>query len=768
MATTVSARGAITVAMATVLAAPAAVRAHPARLVVASETAEALALGEILRAAGPGSMAVHVEAQATLDAEGAGFFNDGGGTSVKRAFGVFVSDGGGLSLAGGHVRVSGPWGIGVQAQGKARVDLSGSLVEVPGDVGIGILARRESEVAFDGLDVRVDGRQGVGLSVWDSSHVVATRSQVFANGEGASALSIESGAATMRESLLESTRGHAVRTPGRGEGAAAVVRMEHSRVRGRIESGAPSLSVHATDGRIDGDIVRGGTGHLDVNLLESAWRGRGSRLTSLSLAHATWTLTDNSDVDTVRLERGGRIDIGGGHPAFRTLRVGGWHGEAGATGVVLGVRLDAGGALHRQAADRLLVSGDAVGRTALRVIHAGGHGADTAGRDDANGSGDGISVVQVAGAASAESFHLAGDYVAVGPWQYRLHAFGPGASDPAQRLVAGSGGYWDYRLQSVRTGTNARAALVPQVSAYLVLGHALFGYGRTAIDTLRPAGVSPSDTPVLRVRTFGGNAMYRGAPRAVRGIAYRRSDRGLQVTGDLLVHRIGDTTLRTGASLSAGKVRATPRVADGRSDLLATARGVAWHAVLVGEAGWEIASFYAHTCYRVDVHTPSRGQALPRMRATTDEAMVSSAFRWRPTRHLLVEPGISLLWQRLSAERMHDRDGIDVSIGTPRRVTVRGGARGSMSFQPDGRTLRAWSPYVDLRYGAARDAGAHLRLAGAHLPAAKAGRRVDVATGASFELGERWTAYADATASLGHGGNAETGRGVRLGAAWTF
>ncbi|NII55276.1 autotransporter outer membrane beta-barrel domain-containing protein [Luteibacter sp. SG786] len=767
MVTNAPARGAMAVAMATVLAAPAAARAHPARLIVASETAEALDPGEILRTAGPGSMAVHVEAQATLDAEGAGFFNDGGGTTVERAFGAFVSDGGGLSLAGGHVRVSGPWGIGVQAQGKARVDLSRSLVEVPGDAGIGIVARRESEFAFDGLTLRVDGRQGVALSVWGDSRVVATRSQVFANGNSAIALSIESGEAILRGSLLEGAGGHAVRTPERGEGA-AVVRMAHSRVRGRIESGASGLSVHAMGGRIDGDIVRGGTGRLDVNLVEGAWHGRGSRLTALSLEHAIWTLTDNSDVDTVRLERGGRIDIGGGHPAFRTLRVGTWRAEAGATGVVLGTRLDAGGTLRRQATDRLLVSGDAVGRTALHVTHVGGHGADTAGRDGANGSGDGISVVQVAGAASAESFHLAGDYVAVGPWQYRLRAFGPGASDPAQRLVGENGGYWDYRLQSVRTGTKARAALVPQVPAYLVLGHALFGYGRIAIDALRSPDVPPLDAPALRVRTFGGNAMYRGAPRTDDGIAYQRVDRGLHVASDLLVHRIGDTTLRTGASLSAGTVRATPRALDGRSDLRATARGIAWHAVLTSERGWDIASYYAHTRYRIDVHTPLRGQVLPRMRETTDEAMVSSAFRWRPTERLLVEPGVSLLWQRLGAERMRDRDGIDVSIGAPRRVTLRGGARTSISFRPEGRMLRAWSPYVDLRYGAAFDAGAHVRAAGEHLPAARAGHRVDLAMGASFELGERWIACADATASLGHGRHAETGRGVHLGAAWTF
>jgi outer membrane autotransporter protein len=148
--------------------------------------------------------------------------------------------------------------------------------------------------------------------------------------------------------------------------------------------------------------------------------------------------------------------------------------------------------------------------------------------------------------------------------------------------------------------------------------------------------------------------------------------------------------------------------------------------------------------------------------------MVSSAFLWRPATSVLIEPGASILWQRLRAARMRDGDGIDVSIGAPRRVTIRAGARASVSFRPEGRMLRAWSPYLDVRYGMARDAGAQVRSAGLRLPAARAGRSMTVATGAVFDLGSRWTAHADTTIDLGRGEGAESGRTARLGVVKTF
>ncbi|NID17410.1 autotransporter outer membrane beta-barrel domain-containing protein [Luteibacter yeojuensis] len=760
--------GTLTMALAAAFVTQAHARAT--NLVVERGMAEQLDPGDVVHATAPGTMAARVDPRATLDAEDASFVNEGVGTRTSRAYGVFVSDGGGLSLVGGRVAVSGSWGIGIQAQRKALLDLGGTRVAASGHAGIGIVVQREGEGAFRDLRVESTGTHGVGLLVTGHSRVVATDSRILASGSGATALALDGGEVRLRDTVLQAGPGYAIATRFQNDGAARV-HLEGGAVQGRIESGGPGLSIHAVAGHIDGDAVRAGKGELDLHIARGAWRGRGSRLRSLSLSDAAWTLTGDSDVRQVRLDPGGRIVFDRLQPGFRTLRVGTWQADVAAGGVVLGTRLDAGGTLRRQATDRLLVHGDAVGRTALHVVHTGGTGASTAGRDGVNGPGDGISVVQVGGAASAESFHLAGDYVAVGPWQYRLYAYEPGRSDPAQRLVDGQGAdYWDFRLQSMRTaGAASRAALAPQVPAYLVLAHALFGYGRSAMGALRPGDVGPSREPALRVRAFGGDAMYRSRLAATSyGVDYRRRDRGLQIAADMLVHAIGETTVRTGIALSSGSSRILPRAAEGRSDARAEARALAWHAVLTTESGWALASAYGFSRYRIAAHTPVRGEVLPNLRASANEAMASVGFHWRPSARLLVEPGASVLWQRLRFGKARDTDGIELAAGSPRRATVRAGARASLLLQPQGRTIRTWSPYLDLRYGLARDTGASLLAAGERLPTGRGGRTIDAAAGATFELDARWTASIDTSARLARGHGGESGRAVRIGATWHF
>ncbi|MGE7137325.1 autotransporter outer membrane beta-barrel domain-containing protein [Luteibacter sp. NPDC031894] len=769
MATNTPGRGAIAIAIVSALTATPTSWSRPAQYVVQRGTADFLSPGDVVRASGPGTMATRVETRATLDAEGARFVNDGAGTRNARAYGVFVNDGGSLSLAGSQVGVSGPWGIGIQVQGKATLDLGDTLVEVPGEAGIGVLVHRGSLASLDDVRIVTHGRHGVGLFVAGGSQVTAEGAHIAAAATGATALGVNHGEARLRGSTLEAPGGNAVSTRFQGDGTARV-RLDDSTVLGRIESGTPGLSIHARGTRIDGDAVRTGKGELEMRLANGAWRGRGSRLTSLHLDHSVWTVTGDSDVGSVRLAAGGRIDVDRAQAGFRSVRVGSWHADPDASGIVLGARLDAGGSLRRQATDRLLVSGDATGLTPLHVANVGGGGAATTERGGPSGPGDGISVVQVAGASMSDAFQLAGDYVAVGPWQYRLQAYEPGRSDPDQRLVAGEGGYWDFRLQSTRAGeATSRTALVPQVPAYLVLAHALFGYGRGAIDALRPVGVSFSRGPAVRVLAFGGDAGYRSSlSRASYGIDYRRSDRGLQVAGDVLVQAIGDTTLRTGVALSVGSARISPRADDGDSAARATAHGIAWHASWTTQSGWAVTSAYGVTRYRIDVRTPTRGEVLPRLRAKGSEATVSAAFRWRPSARLLVEPGVSVLWQRLRFARGRDGDGIDVVGGSPRRTTLRGGAKASLVFQPEGRRLYAWSPYIDLRYAVARDSGTSLQVSGERLPSARAGRSIDVAAGATFEFGTRWTVCVDTTARLARGRGSESGRGARAGAVWSF
>jgi hypothetical protein len=116
---------------------------------------------------------------------------------------------------------------------------------------------------------------------------------------------------------------------------------------------------------------------------------------------------------------------------------------------VLALRTTAnrGGALAEQMTDRLLVEGDVKGTVWIDILTNGTGALTDTNSDGVIQADEGISLVQVAGEAAPTSFVLVGRYLAVGPYRYELASFAPGSSDPAQRVVAGTGNtFWDFRL----------------------------------------------------------------------------------------------------------------------------------------------------------------------------------------------------------------------------------------------------------------------------------------------------------------------------------
>jgi serine protease autotransporter len=101
--------------------------------------------------------------------------------------------------------------------------------------------------------------------------------------------------------------------------------------------------------------------------------------------------------------------------------------------------------------DKLLINGDVVSSAPVTVqVTPSGTGFFTdTDNDGAADNQEGISLIQVAGNATKNSFKLAGEYVARGAYAYNLYAFAPGRSSEEQRDVEGSGDqFWDYRLQN--------------------------------------------------------------------------------------------------------------------------------------------------------------------------------------------------------------------------------------------------------------------------------------------------------------------------------
>nr|WP_063571766.1 autotransporter outer membrane beta-barrel domain-containing protein [Luteibacter rhizovicinus] len=737
--------------------------------------------------------------------------------SGTRSIGVHAQDISRITLQNVALTMSAADSIGISSRSGSRVTANGVRLRVDGENAIGVLAAgTDTRIVGSGLSIVHAGKRGgagkafevaEAIAISGGANVALTHSsllteqpavdtvsirgatsilavgdtRIIAQGVGASAIALAGGTVTVDGGEVRGA-GHAIRAVHGDPGDVAVTVSGGAQIAGRIENADQLLTFTAENSHVHGDIVSTGSGPLRVRLANSSWIGRGERVAELTVADGSWKATGDSSVQHLALLGHGRIAFDEASPAS-SLHVGTFANPGNGGSVTLRARLDVGGAAG-QLADRLLVSGDATGSTTLHIVNAGGAGADTSPLSREPHAGDGISVVQVGGQDGTDSFQLAGGYVAAGPWQYGLVAYAPGSSDARQRLVVGEGNdHWDYRLQSNRIdafgnpvndeasmrGAATRARLVPQGPAYLVLAHALFGYGRASMDAWRPDDPAATRDPAWRVRSFGGHAAYRSTlPFQRYATDYVRSDRGLQIAGDVLAWSSGAMTMRAGLGLTTGSTRIAPRDVDGVSRARANARGMVATYVLDTEDGWHATASYGYTHHRIDVNTPLRGEVLGRFRANANEASIGSGFRWHPVERLVLEPAASLLWQRLRFVSATDRDGLLVRPGSPSRVTLRTGARASMRFEPRGDVLAAWSPYIDTRYVITRGSGESVDVSGVRLATGSAGRATELAAGAAWQFRHDLTAYVDVTARarVGHGG--ESGMSARAGVIYPF
>jgi len=725
-------RHAMACAVLCACASPAEATRFDTGLIVDAREAVQFDPGDIVHTSLPSGVALRVGTRATVDADRVSIVNDGTSTPAHRAFGVVLLDGADISLVDSRVDVLSPTGVGLHAQ-------------------------REASIALDRTEVAVASR-GAALTIDGTSH------------------------ATLHDSTLHAPAdAHAIDARRIG-GGTAIVTMTASSATGRIASGDVGLRLRAVDSRVAGDVTRGGDGALDIALERSRWVGAAQRMSSLALERSSWLVEGDSRVDAIAMRDASRIVFAHGEKTFKTIRTGTWSADGGAS-VALNTRLDGGGSVRRQATDRLLVSGDASGHTALHVENAGGAGASTAGRQRANGASDGISVVQVGGRAAHDTFVLAGQYVVVGPWRYELAAFAPDASDPEQRIVDGEGAFWDFRLQSVRVDErggralgapwrgekSARTALAPQVPAYLVMGHAMFGYARASADALERSAYDIPREPSLRVQAFGADVAYRSTLSfGDFGIDYRRRDRGLQLTGDAIAHQAGNASLHVATAVTLGTSHVAPRRVDGPASLRLDARGVALLAGLLMDDGWRASASYGMTHYRASVDTPARGETLSRLRANGTQAALSVAYAWQPGTRMIVEPRVAVSWQRLRGGSATDREGIHVGATRAERVGGQVGTRWSLPYRPEGKTLYAWTPFVDVLYGAASDAGARIAVSGERFATGEATGSWTAATGARFELWSRTSAHVAVSRRMHAARGGESGLAAQAGVAIAF
>ncbi|EJF84953.1 autotransporter outer membrane beta-barrel domain-containing protein [Bartonella rattimassiliensis] len=110
---------------------------------------------------------------------------------------------------------------------------------------------------------------------------------------------------------------------------------------------------------------------------------------------------------------------------------------------------------NNQVTDRLLIHGDVKGKTIVNIQGIAG------GLKEKNNKAHSVSIIQVYGNASHDSFQLNGQYVALNgtPYKYVLRSYSPNATGEnehvKQKFVQNGGEFWNFRLENEYVQTSA-------------------------------------------------------------------------------------------------------------------------------------------------------------------------------------------------------------------------------------------------------------------------------------------------------------------------
>jgi len=643
------------------------------------------------------------------------FFANGQGSIGIYSDSVGSGDHSIINMTGGDITANGDLSRGVWAVrgGEAHLD----------DVTITTTAANASGVMATGTNSwatfkngTINAQRGFGAGAASNALVEIDASQITASETGLYAVTAQ------QQSVVSISNGSVITATGAGGigldflglTATNVIDLKDSQVSAQA-AGAFAVQARGGDDRLDAtnSVLTGdrlvtainaadtdGTlygAKLDINANNSVLTGHAavSNLSTLTmnLTNGTdWTLrqsatgTVRSDVTFLNLDES-RIVFDPASAQRQTLVVGSGDRNGNTTvynafanaRIEMNTFFDAGGPLASQSTDRLIINGDVTGTTLLTVNPvAGSPGAPTG-----LSASDGISIVQVYGNASANSFALSGGYVAVGPYQYHLAAFDPTSSDTTQRVM-GSGGFWDFRLQNPSALTGTPPPLLPQIPSYLSAPNALFQARMLDISTLRRRLGETSDCrhtdtvlpqPCRReffLRTYGGNYTYQ-TNRSVSQNGFDADVRYTAVQGGGNFYGVESEaqSLRIGLAGSYGDLAFEPHRVPGsrqtKMDVWSVSPTLTWqHA-----NGGYVDALIAVGGFKGDVSTRQRGKTAT-LQGRSIDASIGAGMPVQVA-SLTVEPQIQAVYQRLKFNRTIDADGLTVDLGTQNQWTLRAG-----------------------------------------------------------------------------------------------
>ncbi|WP_375703792.1 autotransporter outer membrane beta-barrel domain-containing protein [Bartonella sp. AD13SXNS] len=403
---------------------------------------------------------------------------------------------------------------------------------------------------------------------------------------------------------------------------------------------------------------------------------------------------------------------------YQTLRIGKGKGEVyrardGAS-ISLNSYLNSGGALDHQKTDRVLIHGDVSGKTMLHVHGVAGSPGGYTGR---GGNDQGLSIIQVSGEAKQDSFQLEGGYVALEglPYQYRLYGYGPGSNlgkaSTDQRLVEGSGDFWDFRLESRSIDSDVQPkpdprptpppgpapephprpkpgvkAVVPQVPTYLILPNALFHVGlmnvsnqNKRLEALRIASgnlLENRENPLFFVSGYGGSHRYTSNLSALEYGYGGEFDYNALEAGVLLKaieNMYGSTSF--GIIGSYEKFSLQPLKVEQSQKSTFDKWSVAAYGGMQHDAGFYVDGLVSYGLFKGDVLTTARGKTATLKGNPLSASLTAGKTFMVGDDGFVFDPQVQVVYQYLQFNKAHDVDGFDIDLGKLHQWTARVGGR---------------------------------------------------------------------------------------------
>lgn len=523
---------------------------------------------------------------------------------------------------------------------------------------------------------------------------------------------------------------------------------------------------------------------------------------------------------SVIVTNAGTIDLtnGSGSPG-NTLTINGDLVSQGGT-IKLQTALNEGGALSNQFTDRVLINGNAAsGVTLLDVTPTA---ASTGALTDANRNGvvdasEGISLVQVAGNASAGSFALKGGYVAAGPWRYDLYNFALGSSDASQRLVSGSGNnYWDYRLGntyicqsdctpvveptqpagttqppigSQPTGTPpvtavppqpGRLQTTPQVPSYISAPLGLAYYNAEIVDNLhrrlgelRHEQLYPDgDSPEMFLRYIGSNMTYKSNVSFNQyGYDFDMDYSAVQIGGNLLRLDGDKDSLRGGVAYTYGNSRIKPHAVDGASSTTFDNNALAMYLTWQRQNGFYLDGVLAFGNHRGSTDIP-RQSDVGSLKAKSWTASLESGYPFVFDNGVRLEPQAQLMFTRVNMDNFTDKDQTTVNYQDYSQTIGRLGLRADKTWVDD--KGRQYSPYLRANYYQGWGGGSKVTVGSQNVDMShtftggKFGQMAELGAGGTITLKNQLSLYAEVDYRQQINGNGAKGWGYTGGVRWSF